>query len=171
MREEGTEEEKEEGIEEEEEGEEVEEEEVHAGAALLRLSALCNQAASPNKPYRTGNKAQQGESPGRGGGLTVKRRPGEKKQKKEKKTEESTFACTTGWNWRSFFSYTPTHQRPHPVSSRLTTVLTVTPHFPPPHSTPHPPTLTPSIGTVQENKRCAGTGRSVVPELTQPESE
>lgn len=60
--------------------EEAEEEEVCAGSAL-HFSALCNQAASPNKPYRTGNKAQQGESPGRGGGLTVKRRPRGKKRK------------------------------------------------------------------------------------------
>lgn len=63
------------------------EEEVHAGSAL-HLSALCNQAASPNKPYRTGNKAQQGESPGRGGGLTVKRRPREKKRKKKRKLKK-----------------------------------------------------------------------------------
>lgn len=63
--------------------EEAEEEEVHASSAL-HLSALCNQGASPNKPYRTGNKAQQGESPGRGCELTVKRRPRKRKKRKRK---------------------------------------------------------------------------------------
>lgn len=85
-----------------------------------------------------------------------------KKRKRKRKLKKITFVCTTHWNWRS--SSVTTLRPPSPQK--------LTPHYSSHiHSPLHLKPLPLSNGSVQENKRCAGPGRSKEPELTQPESQ